>query len=113
MHELYAQGDLLIECLGETPVSGPIIEPVCGVTILAEGEATGHRHAIYDTVLMFRDESLARDVPEGLYVGHVRVESPFARVEHNEHDTINLPRGTYRVTRQRELQPGDAVLVAD
>ena len=33
VHQLYAQGDLLIERVNETPPSGTIIEPVCGVTL--------------------------------------------------------------------------------
>jgi hypothetical protein len=62
---------------------------------------------------MYRDDSLARDIPSDLYAGHLQVQAAFARVEHDEHDTITLPRGTYRVTRQRELQPKDAELVVD
>jgi hypothetical protein len=34
-------------------------------------------------------------------------------VEHNEHDTITLTKGIYRVSRQREMGPEDAVLVYD
>ena len=55
---------------------------------------------------MFRDDRLARDIPPGLYVGHVRVGSAYARVTHDEHAPLTLPRGTYRVRRQRELGPG-------
>jgi hypothetical protein len=113
MHEQFAQGDLLIEHVNDTQPSGTPLQARGGVTVLAEGEVTGHRHAIYNDVTMFRDESLARDIPADLYVGHVQVDTPFARVEHAEHATITLPRGSYRVTRQRELEPKDAVLVAD
>ena len=111
---LFAQGDVLIDRVEDIPISG-IIKPKGsdGATVLAEGESTGHRHAIHDRVTMFRDDSLARDIPTGLYIGHVRVEGPSARVEHDEHDVIELPRGTYRVRRQRELEPKDAHLVAD
>lgn len=83
------------------------------MTVLAEGEATGHRHAIHDRVTMFRDDSLARDIPSGLYVAHVQVDAPFARIEHEEHAAITLAKGTYRVRRQRELEPIDARIVAD
>jgi hypothetical protein len=113
MHEQFAQGDLLIERVDANVLTGVIVEPDRGVTVLAEGEATGHRHAIYDAVIMFRDDSLAREIPSDLYAGHLQVQAAFARVEHDEHDTITLPRGTYRVTRQRELQPKDAELIAD
>jgi hypothetical protein len=114
MKELFAQGDLLFERVDDTAPSGTIVQAlVGGSTVLAEGEATGHRHAIYDRVTMFRDDHLARDIPSGLYVGHLQVDGPLARVEHDEHAPINLTRGTYRVRRQRELEPNDARIIAD
>ncbi len=114
MHTLYAQGDLLIERVDDLPPSGSRLQPAPdGAAVLAEGETTGHRHAIYDRVTMFRDDGLARDIPSDLYVGHVRVDGPSARLVHDEHDAITLPRGTYRVRRQRELDPRDARLVMD
>ena len=114
MTTLYAQGDLLIEPVKDIEPSGAMIEPMpMGVTVLAEGEATGHRHAFFEAVTMFRDDGLARDIPGGLYVGHVRIEGPSARLQHDEHATISLPKGTYRVRRQRELEPKDARVVVD
>ena len=114
MSKLYAQGDLLIEHVGDLAPSGTAIDSLpTGVTVLAEGEATGHRHAFMQPVTMFRDDGLARDIPGGLYIGHVRVEGSTARLEHDEHAAITLPRGTYRVRRQRELEPRDARLVID
>lgn len=113
MHEQFAQGDLLIEYVSNAPPSGTVLQPAGEVTILAEGEASGHRHAIYDRVTMFRDEGLARDVPADLYIARVRIDAAFARVEHDEHRTITLSKGTYPVTRQREMEPKDAVIVSD
>ena len=111
---LYAQGDLLIERVEDVLPSGTISAAGSdGAVVLAEGEATGHRHAIYERVTMFRDDALARDIPGGLYVGHVRVDGPSALIEHDEHAPISLPKGTYRVRRQRELEPKDARIVAD
>ncbi len=114
MPAVYAQGDLLIERVTDMLPTGPIVDPATdGSMVLAEGEATGHRHAIHDRVTMFRDDGLARDIPAGLYVGHVIVDAPSAKLEHDEHDPITLPRGTYRVRRQRELEPKDARVVVD
>jgi hypothetical protein len=114
MKEIFAQGDLLFERINDLSPSGTIVRSLAGsAMVLAEGEATGHRHAIYDCVTMFRDDSLARDVPSGLYVAHVRVDGPLARVEHDELAPIRLSQGTYRVRRQRELEPTDARIVAD
>ena len=114
MTTLYAQGDLLIERVDDMLPRGTLLDPASdGAMVLAEGETSGHRHAIHDRVTMFRDDSLARDIPDGLYVGHLQVDGPSASLEHDEHDTISLPRGTYRVRRQRELEPKDARIVVD
>lgn len=114
MPKLYAQGDVLIEEVVDRMPSGSAVEPAAdGVYVLAEGEVTGHRHTMCERVTFFRDDALARDMPAELYIGHVRVDGPTARVEHQEHAPITLPRGTYRVRRQRELQPKDVRLVAD
>jgi hypothetical protein len=114
MQEMYAQGDLLIERVEDVEPTGAIVRPdASGALVLAEGELTGHRHAIFERVTMFRDEALAREIPAGLYVGHVKVECGPATIRHQEHAPISLGEGTYRVRRQRELEPRDAVIVAD
>ena len=114
MTEMYAQGDLLIERVDDLEPSGTLVSPdATGATVLAEGELTGHRHAIFDRVTMFRDDALAREIPGGLYVGHIKVEGGAATILHQEHAPIALGEGTYRVRRQRELEPKDAVLVSD
>jgi hypothetical protein len=43
----------------------------------------------------------------------VKVEGGSALISHQEHAPISLGEGTYRVRRQRELEPKDAVLVSD
>jgi hypothetical protein len=114
MTEMFAQGDLLIERVDDVEPSGTIRSPdASGAMVLAEGEVTGHRHAIFDRVTMFRDDALAREIPSGLYVGHVKVAGGSAVIQHQEHAPITLEEGTYRVRRQRELEPRDAVLVSD
>jgi hypothetical protein len=114
MTEMYAQGDLLIERVADVKPSGAMISPdATGALVLAEGELTGHRHAIFERVTMFRDDALAREIPAGLYIGHVKVEGAPVTLRHQEHAPIALGEGTYRVRRQRELEPKDAVIVAD
>ncbi len=114
MTEIFAQGDLLLERVADVTPSGTIEENLNGVAmVLAEGETTGHRHAIWGRVAMFRDGMLARDIPAGLYIGHLQGASAYARVTHEEHAPLTLPRGTYRVRRQRELGPQDARAIID
>jgi len=114
MREIFAQGDLLLERVADIIPSGSIEENLDGVAmVLAEGEESGHRHAIRERVTMFRNERLATDIPAGLYIGHVQVASAYARVTHEEHAPLTLPRGTYRVRRQRELGPKDARVLFD
>lgn len=111
---LIAQGDLLIESVADVEPSGVIAKRDSdGACVLAEGEVTGHRHALFEQVTFFRDDALARDIPSDLYVGHVRVDGPEARLVHDEHEAVKLPRGTYRVRRQRELDPREVQLVSD
>jgi hypothetical protein len=114
MNAMFAQGDLLIERVADLEPSGTTLSPdPNGAIVLAEGELTGHRHTIHERVTMFRDDALAREIPAGLYVGHVKVEGGSAVVRHQEHAPITLLEGTYRVRRQRELEPKDAVIVSD
>ena len=112
---LCAQGDILIERIDTTlPANEAVGQAVrSGSVVIAEGEATGHRHRLLGTVTMFRDDALARDIPRGLYVAHVRIEGPTAWLVHEEHAPIALPRGTYRIRRQRSFAPTDVGLEDD
>jgi len=103
---LFFQGDVCIESVEPTNERGRIVAPASdGAVVLAEGEATGHRHAFYGGgVTLFRDDALARDIPANLYVGHFTVDCDSAELKHEEHDTIVLPKGSYRVRLQREFE---------
>ena len=80
MTEIFAQGDLLLERVPDVAPSGTVEENAEGAAmVLAEGEESGHRHAIRERVTLFRDDSLAQDIPAGLYIGHVQVDSAYAR----------------------------------
>jgi hypothetical protein len=114
MTEIYSQGDLLIERVKHVEPSGTIVaRDAAGALLLAEGELSGHRHAIFERATMFRDDALARAMPSDLYIVHVRVAGGPAVVQHDEHAPITLRERTYRVRRQRELEPKDAAIIAD
>ena len=92
---IYRQGDVLLVPVDEVP-AGKSVEREGGKLILARGEATGHHHAVLD-----RNAELMESA-EAVYLKIM--EAP-AHLTHQEHATIEVPPGTYRVVRQREYQP--------
>ena len=110
--KLYAQGDIILELVEDATPTNLLPNDADGATVLARGELTGHRHAFYERdVTFFRDNALARGLPPGLYIGHVRIGAPSADLGHEEHATITLPAGTYRVRRQREWDGSSDMLM--
>ena len=67
--------------------------------VLASGEATGHHHALEVDDLDDPADWWKRGEEK-----FVQLTGP-ARVTHQEHAPLELPAGTYRVTRQREYSP--------
>lgn len=107
MIRFYAQGDILVEQIDAPVFSGEFVPTENGSTVVAEGEATGHHHRLFGTFNWYRDDALARDIPDGLYIGHVQVLPPAAQLTHEEHAPIHLKQGFYRLRRQRQLEPID------
>jgi len=98
---LYRHGDLLISSIDEIPAD---VRPVQHL-VLAEGELTGHSHRIAekDAARLFHSSS-------GMYL---RITEELATLIHQEHGPIQLPRGLYRVWRQREYAPQEIRSVRD
>lgn len=102
--KMYRQGDILIVRVdtveeGQTKKDG----------ILAEGEATGHHHKIDPAALSQGLAELVEHEPQDL---SLKVKKP-TPIIHNEHDTITLPKGNYKVVRQREFSAGEVRRVLD
>lgn len=121
---IWAQGDIIIERVDTAPSANTKVGAAAGAQsgtdpdnsiVLARGEVTGHRHRFTGDsgAALFRDDGLARDIPPGLYIGHVEVPQRGADLVHEEHDAISLPAGTYRIRRQREWDAAEARIVAD
>lgn len=111
---MFAQGDILfIPIPPSSSTKEPIKNDPDGAIVLARGEVTGHRHAIYGGgAVLFRDDGLARDT--GLAIGRLQVtKKKGVELKHEEHSTIHLPAGDYEVRRQREYEAGDARIVED
>ena len=104
---MYRQGDVFIVPVKSLPKHLETIDRENGRVILAHGEVTGHAHAIREkSVVMFRDPKLAKVFLQ--VTGDATVA-----LEHDEHNTIAIPPGNYRVIRQREYSPEAIRNVAD
>jgi len=108
---VYRQGDVLIVPVAEetlpehVPGQPGLPRDARGRMVLALGEATGHAHAVVGPGKLLREQG-----PFGAALLHL---PDGGRVVHEEHDAIPLPRGWYRVVRQREYVPGAVRIVAD
>ena len=89
----YRQGDVLLICNAEIPEEK---RKLCH-SVLAEGEVTGHKHQVTEG-----DVELYEDVVGNIYL---KVFSLDAKITHEEHGLINLPKGDYEVQIQREYDP--------
>ncbi|WP_175409370.1 hypothetical protein [Streptomyces sp. TRM64462] len=108
---MYRQGDVLIVPLAEAAVPPHVADTADeprdarGRMVLALGEVTGHAHAVVGPGRLVREPGafgpMLLHLPDG------------GRVVHEEHAPIPLPKGWYRVVRQREYVPGAVRLVAD
>lgn len=98
---LYRHGDVLIRQIASLPAG---VQRRSGAT-LAHGEATGHRHQMQPAQavqLWERNGEL-----------FLEVIGASASLVHEEHRTIELSRGLYRVWKQREYRPEAYIEVED
>ena len=96
---LFRQGDILVERIAALPSALKPIARESGRVVLAHGEITGHHHSFTDEhVSLFETAAEAG-------VTFLEVRNAMAALTHQEHATIEVPPGNYRVTRQREYSP--------
>lgn len=100
----YRQGDVLVERVKAIPSTAQALQAEGGRMVLAHGEVTGHSHSICE-----RDGRMAQESG----VTYLEIRAAVAMLQHQEHATVEIPRGTYRVTRQREYTPEEVRNVAD
>lgn len=98
---LYRHGDLLVESADGIPPGARLTQHL----VLAEGELTGHSHRIAE-----KDRAELYHSPDGM---RLVVKAAHATLVHQEHGPIELPRGIYRVWRQREYSPREIRIVRD
>jgi hypothetical protein len=101
---MYRQGDVLVIPVDEVPAGlVPVKRDDRDRIVLAEGEVTGHAHAIAaPDAELFSDPSATADAADR----YLRVRS-IATLDHEEHGTITLTPGDYIVRRQREWTDQD------
>lgn len=120
--QLFAQGDILLEKVADENVTTEKWRTIApdndGAVVVGRGEESGHRHAVYGggAKLLQQPIPVGDQMPSELYVGHLVVESEAVTLSHEEHAGIELPKGTYRVRRQRQFSSASDArhrLVAD
>jgi hypothetical protein len=85
----YQQGDVLIKPVDEIPEDAAVIEG----RILAEGEATGHKHL-----------ATAPDVRLFIFESTIYMRVPYkTEIVHEEHRPIDIPAGDYTIGIVREF----------
>lgn len=90
---MWRHGDVLIAPVKALPVDARRH----GGSILVRGELTGHSHRV--------EQPGSAELWEGNGGLFLKVVAEQARVIHEEHHPITLPRGLYRVWQQREYTP--------
>ena len=96
------QGDVLLVPVHEVPASARPVPRAGGRVVLAEGEVTGHAHAIRSSAATLLAAGEER---------YLRVAAPVT-LDHEEHAPIDVVLGTYRVVIQREYVPPEISPVA-
>lgn len=91
---LWRQGDLFIQPAPGVPAGAALQAD----QVVAEGEVTGHKHRVLDPhsaqLFRFHDDF------------YLDVVADYAQLVHDEHETLWLEFGIYRIWRQREYEPG-------
>ena len=109
---LYRHGDLLITRINAVPQNAINISS----KIIAEGEVSGHKHKLVGqaTVRIITGKDVGHTIIERVESGDVSINripelyfsaSEDVKLTHEEHKTLELPRGSYKVTKEREFNP--------
>ena len=92
---MYRQGDVLLVPIENRPWPTKTLRHC----VVAHGEVTGHTH---------RFEAGAEQLEDKAGNRFIVVSAPEAALVHEEHGTLTIPQGVYRVVHQREYVPGPA-----
>lgn len=98
---MWRHGDIMVAAAETVPAEARVLPTVT----LALGEVTGHSHRIEDPA--------SAQVLEYRGVRYLKITAESARLIHEEHHPIVLPRGIYTFWHQREYTPGAIRRVVD
>lgn len=101
----YRQGDVFVTRITKLPANLKPKARENGDIVLAHGEVTGHHHGITDDHVQGWVDDAG--------VTYLDVKEAMAALHHQEHSTIPIEPGFYRVVRQREYSPEAIRNVAD
>lgn len=95
MSTLLRHGDLLLSSIAKADL--PKGSKSLKTDVLAEGEATGHMHRLVGNaqILEFKTEN-------GTVEKFVEAKQE-SELVHEEHNTIQIPKGVYKVVQEREF----------
>ena len=99
MTKMWRHGDVLVRSIKEIPSEATKRQG----SILARGEATGHAHRIQGKCELFESKGTL----------YLQILDDEVELVHEEHKTIVLPKGKYRVWQQREYSPTEIRRVMD
>lgn len=117
----YRQGDVFIEAVAESVSGRKRLDDGKGSVVLALGEVTGHSHRVESPHAALYLEQATTSQPDLVALGLggglipdrlLELKEP-ATVIHEEHGSISLDAGTYRVRIQKEYSPAEPRNVAD
>ena len=86
------QGDTLYKKVEEVPEDALVVERKNGAIVIAEGEATGHAHRIFDV------DAFLFEVNGKRYLKN----SKEVTVRHEEHHAVTIPAGIWEIGQVRE-----------
>lgn len=111
------QGDVLLVKVADDSVSFEGKTPDkrdAGRVVLAYGEATGHAHAITENnafLFTFKDAPEDKLFEKEVYL-RVKGDTP-VELRHEEHSTLSITPGTYKIIHQKEYSPESIRSVVD
>jgi hypothetical protein len=103
--KMWRQGDVLI-MQADKVKPGAEVPRDKGRVVLAYGEVTGHAHAIKTPAAKLYELATPAADAAALALGERILRSRTGmRLQHEEHDEIKLPAGSFLVRHQREYSP--------